>query len=124
MRTISIQADGEQLDQIMEEWLAHLVRTILVGESGIKFDGDLSNGTIVNHRAEDRWTVSFRPNPDGSRRRVTPTRMSWRGSSSLASTRRQPTDRPETMPRWAGRARALRSWVRVSETSGLAGCRS
>jgi hypothetical protein len=41
-----------------------------VGPHGIKFDGDLSNGTIASHRAEDRWTVSFRPNPDGSRRRV------------------------------------------------------
>ena len=54
----------------MEEWLAHLVRAIPVGPHGIKFDGDLSSGTIVNHRAEGRWTVSFRPNPDGSRRRA------------------------------------------------------
>jgi hypothetical protein len=70
MRTISIQADGEHLDQIMEEWLAHLVQAIPVGPHGIKFDGDLSNGTIVNHRSQDRWTVSFRPNPDGRRRRA------------------------------------------------------
>lgn len=70
MRTISIQADGEHLDRIMEEWLAHLVLALPVGPHGIKFDGDLSNGTIVNHRAEGRWTVSFRPNPDGSRRRA------------------------------------------------------
>jgi hypothetical protein len=70
MRKISIQADSEHLDQIMEEWLAQLVSAIPVGPHGIKFDGDLSNGTIVNHRAESRWTVSFRPNPDGSRRRA------------------------------------------------------
>jgi hypothetical protein len=70
MRTISIQADGDHLDQIMAEWLAHLVTAIPVGPHGIKFDGDLSSGTIVNHRAEGRWAVSFRPNPDGSRRRT------------------------------------------------------
>jgi hypothetical protein len=70
MRTISIQADGDHLDQIMKEWLAHLVMAIPVGPHGIKFDGDLSSGTIVNHRAQGRWTVSFRPNPDGSRRRT------------------------------------------------------
>lgn len=70
VRTISIQADGDHLDRIMEEWLARLVMAIPVGPHGIKFDGDLSSGTIVNHRAEGRWTVSFRPNPDGSRRRT------------------------------------------------------
>ena len=70
MRTISIQADGEHLDRIMEEWLAHLVLAIPVGQHGIKFDGDLSNGTIVNHRAEGRWTVSFRPSPVGDRSRA------------------------------------------------------
>jgi hypothetical protein len=70
MRTISIQADGEHLDRIMEEWLAHLVLAIPVGPHGIKFDGDLSSGTIVNHRAEGRWTVSFRPSPGGSRSRA------------------------------------------------------
>lgn len=70
MRTISIQADGKHLDQIMEEWLARLVQAIPVGPHGIKFDGGLSSGTIVNHRADGRWTVSFRPNPDGSRRRA------------------------------------------------------
>lgn len=70
MRTVSIQADGEHLDRIMEEWLAHLVLAIPVGPHGIKFDGDLSNGMIVNHRAEGRWTVSFRPSPRGSRSRI------------------------------------------------------
>jgi hypothetical protein len=37
---------------------------------GIKFDGDLSNGTIVNRSGESRWTVSFRPSPGGSRSRA------------------------------------------------------
>jgi hypothetical protein len=68
MRTISIQADGD-LDRIMQEWLAHLVLAIPVGTYGIKFDGDLSTGTVVNRRADGRWTVSFRPAGDGSRRR-------------------------------------------------------
>lgn len=65
MRMISIQADGP-LDQIMEEWLAHLVQAIPVGPDGIKFDGNLSNGTTVNQRAEGRWTVGFRPSRPGS----------------------------------------------------------
>lgn len=69
MRTISIQAERD-LDRIMEEWLAHLVLAIPVGPHGIRFDGDLSNGTVVNHRAEGEWTVSFRPSPGGSRSRV------------------------------------------------------
>ena len=69
MRTITIQAD-KPLDAIMERWLAHLVLAIPVGPDGIKFDGDLSNGTIVNQRAEGQWTVSFRPNPHGSQRRA------------------------------------------------------
>jgi hypothetical protein len=67
MRTISIQAEGQHLDPVMKEWLAHLVLAIPVGPRGIKFDGGLSNSTTVNHRAEDRWTVSFGPNPGGSR---------------------------------------------------------
>jgi hypothetical protein len=69
LRTITIQAD-KPLDAIMERWLAHLVLAIPVGPDGIKFDGDLSNGTTVNQRAEGQWTVSFRPNPDGSKRRA------------------------------------------------------
>ena len=32
---------------------------------GLKFDGDLHTGTIVNHRSEGEWTVSFRPSPAG-----------------------------------------------------------
>lgn len=54
MRTITVQAD-RQLDAIMAEWLAHLVLAIPVGPHGIKFDGDLSNGTIVNRSGESRW---------------------------------------------------------------------
>jgi hypothetical protein len=54
----------------MTDWLAHLVLAIPVGGQGLKFDGDLHTGTIVNHRHEGRWTVSFRPNPDGSRLRT------------------------------------------------------
>lgn len=49
MRTITIQAD-KPLDAIMEQWLAHLVLAIPAGPDGIKFDGDLTNGTTVNHR--------------------------------------------------------------------------
>lgn len=60
MRTITIQADGPHLDDIMEGWLAHLVRAIPVGPHGITFDGGLHDGTIVNHRSEGEWTVSFR----------------------------------------------------------------
>ena len=69
MRTITIQAD-KPLDAVMEQWLAHLVLAIPVGPDGIKFDGDLSNGTIVNQGSEGRWTVSFRPSPGGSRSRA------------------------------------------------------
>ncbi len=43
---------------------------IPVGPDSIKFDGDLSNGTIVNQCTEGQWTVSFQPNPDGSQRRA------------------------------------------------------
>lgn len=68
MRTITIQAD-KQLDQVFQDWLAHLVLAIPVGGEGLKFDGDLRDGTIVNHRREGTWTVSFRPAGDGSRRR-------------------------------------------------------
>lgn len=68
MRTISIQADAE-LNQVMEDWLAHLVLAIPVGPHGINFDGDLTNGTVVNQGAEGRWTVSFRPSPRGSNSR-------------------------------------------------------
>ena len=68
MRTISIQADKAN-DQIMTDWLAHLVVAIPVGGEGLKFDGDLHDGTIVNHRQEGVSSVSFRPSPGGSNAR-------------------------------------------------------
>jgi hypothetical protein len=70
MRTISIQADY-QLDQITEEWLALLVLVIPVGpEAGrLKFDRDLSDGTIVSQRHEGTWTVSFQSSPGGANSR-------------------------------------------------------
>jgi hypothetical protein len=34
----------------MEQWLTHLGLTIPIAPDGIKFDGDLHNGTIVNQR--------------------------------------------------------------------------
>lgn len=71
MRTIRIQADGALPDRFMEEWLAHLVLAIPVGPDGVNFDGGLCvTARPSRQRAEGRWTVSFRPNPDGSRRRA------------------------------------------------------
>jgi hypothetical protein len=72
MRTISIQADGGPggNDQVMEDALLHIVTHIPVGGKGFKFDGDLHDGTIVNHRALGQWVVSFRPiDGDSARRR-------------------------------------------------------
>jgi hypothetical protein len=71
MRTLAIQAD-RQMDRIFTEWLAHLVLAIPAGPQagGLKIDGDLHTGIIVNQRHEGRWTVSFRPHPDGSRLRT------------------------------------------------------
>ena len=68
MRTIKIQATPAT-ERVMTEWLAHLVLAIPTGPDGgaILFDGDLSNGIVVAQRHEGRWSVSFRPNPDGSR---------------------------------------------------------
>ena len=68
MRTIKIQATPAT-ERVMTEWLAHLVLAIPTGPDGgaIIFDGDLSNGIVVAQRHEGRWSVSFRPNPDGSR---------------------------------------------------------
>jgi hypothetical protein len=65
MRAVTIQAD-KGLDDVMTEWLVNLVRAMPVGPEGLKFNGNLHNGTIVNHRAEGVWTVSFRPSPGGS----------------------------------------------------------
>ena len=86
MRTISIQADKAN-DQIMADWLAHLVVAIPVGGEGLKFDGDLHDGTIVNHRQEGVWSVSFRPSPGGSnaRRYASPYAVA-RGSSTGGTT--------------------------------------
>lgn len=72
MRTIAIQADGGPggNDQVMEGALLYIVTHIPVGGKGFKFDGDLHDGTIVNHRALGQWVVSFRPiGTDSDRRR-------------------------------------------------------
>jgi hypothetical protein len=63
MRTIAIQADGgpDGNDAVMEAALVFIVTHIPVGLKGFKFDGDLHNGTIVNHRHQGEWVVSFRP---------------------------------------------------------------
>jgi hypothetical protein len=63
MRAITIQADGGPggNDQVMEDAILHIVTHIPVGGKGFKFDGDLHDGTIVNHRREGAWVVSFRP---------------------------------------------------------------
>jgi hypothetical protein len=63
MRTIAIQADGgpDGNDAVMEAALLFIVTHIPVGLKGFKFDGDLHNGTIVNHRHQGEWVVSFRP---------------------------------------------------------------
>ena len=63
MRTIAIQADGgpDGNDAVMEAALLFIVTHIPVGLRGFKFDGDLHNGTIVNHRHQGEWVVSFRP---------------------------------------------------------------
>ena len=68
MRTIKLQATPAA-ERVMTEWLAHLVLAIPAGPDGgaIIFDGDLGNGIVVAQRHEGRWSVSFRPNPDGSR---------------------------------------------------------
>jgi hypothetical protein len=68
MRTIKIQATPAT-ERLMTEWLAHLVLAISTGPDGgaIIFDGDLGNGIVVAQRHEGRWSVSFRPNLDGSR---------------------------------------------------------
>src|SRR5229473_2344575 len=113
MRTISIQADKAN-DQIMTEWLAHLVLAIPVGGEGLKFDGDLHNGTIVNHRREGVWSVSFRPSPGGSHARRYTSPTPWCGRSSTAATRttsRATATRPRRGPADAHvRRQAVRRW--------------
>lgn len=68
MRKITINA-GPPMDRIVTEWLAHLVLAIPAGPDGgtVIFDGGTSNGTVVAQRRPGVWSVSFRPNPDGSR---------------------------------------------------------
>ena len=63
MRTISIQADGGPggNDDVMRGALRYVVTTMPVSDKGFKFDGDLHDGTIVNHRVHGEWVVSFRP---------------------------------------------------------------
>jgi hypothetical protein len=70
---ISFQVD-RQIDWITEGCVTSIIQAIPVGLDGIKFNGGLSNGIIVNHRAEGVWTVSFRPSPNGrnSRRYASP----------------------------------------------------
>jgi hypothetical protein len=58
MQAVTIQAD-KGLDDVMTEWLVNLVRAMPVGPEGLKFNGNLHNGTIVNHRAAGVWTVSW-----------------------------------------------------------------
>jgi hypothetical protein len=70
MRTITIQAD-KALNEIMEQWLVHLLIAIPTGPDGggIHFDGDTRTGTVIAQRQEGRWSVSFRPvGGDSSRR--------------------------------------------------------
>ena len=83
MRTITIQAD-KALNEIMEQWLVHLLIAIPTGPDGggIHFDGDTRTGTVVAQRQEGRWSVSFRPSagtvPAAS---TTPARMRRCGPS-------------------------------------------
>jgi len=90
MRTIAIQADGgpDGNDAVMEAALLFIVTHIPVGLKGFKFDGDLHNGTIVNHRHQGDWVVSFRPTgrDAATRRRTTPAPTPWCGPSSSAAT--------------------------------------
>ena len=67
MRKIEIQPDAA-LVGVMEEWVAHLLVAIPVGEPGLKFDGDLSNGTVVTSQAANLdGLVPAQPGPDGPR---------------------------------------------------------
>jgi hypothetical protein len=73
MRTITIQADGGPggNDDVMRGALRYIVTTMPVSDKGFKFDGDLHDGTIVNHRVSGEWVVSFRPIGDNPARRRT-----------------------------------------------------
>jgi hypothetical protein len=41
-------------------------RLLPVGEEGMQFDDAHHDGTIINHRRQGVWTVSFRPSPSGA----------------------------------------------------------
>ena len=76
MQAVTIQAD-KGLDDVMTEWLVNLVRAMPVGPEGLKFNGNLHNGTIVNHRAAGVWTVSSGPVHAASTPSSTPTQTRW-----------------------------------------------
>ena len=90
MRTIAIQADGgpDGNDAVMEAALLFIVIHTPVGLKGFKFDGGLHDGTVVNHRHQGEWVVSFRPSagtpPPAAA--PTPAPMPWCGRSSSAAT--------------------------------------
>jgi hypothetical protein len=52
-------------DHLAEQWVAHILVSIPVGEPGIAFGGGLADGIVVNHRRQGVSTVSFRPSPAG-----------------------------------------------------------
>jgi hypothetical protein len=56
---------------VMRGALRYIVTTMPVSDKGFKFDGDLHDGTIVNHRVSGEWVVSFRPNGGNPDRRRT-----------------------------------------------------
>ena len=58
-------------DDVMRGALRYIVTTMPVSDKGFKFDGDLHDGTIVNHRVSGVWVVSFRPIGDDLSRRRT-----------------------------------------------------
>ena len=76
MQAVTIQAD-KGLDDVMTEWLVYLVRAMPVGPEGLKFNGNLHIGTIVNHRAAGVWTERFPAQPRRLQCRSTPTRTGW-----------------------------------------------
>jgi hypothetical protein len=60
MRTISIQADKAN-DQIMTDWLAHLVLAIPVGGEGLRYSGLLRRNHAGRHPPGYRARVLFAP---------------------------------------------------------------
>jgi hypothetical protein len=67
MHIPAIHAD-QHTEPVLTRWLAHLVLDIETGPEGggITF-GHLHDGIVVAQRRPGVWSVSFRPNPDGSR---------------------------------------------------------